>query len=187
MKTVAFSKAGTRMLVLSVIAAAIWAVAGCGASYNSTAVKSPADAAVPIITCSATPTSVLSGSSAQISTKAMSPLGLPLSYSYGATAGSIASDGTSATLDTQGAAGSITVTCKVVDTKGNAASSTTTVAVQPAASQPPTVSCSANPQAVTLGGSVAVTAVASSPEGRPLTYSWSASSGTISGTGNKAT
>ena len=75
----------------------------------------------------------------------------------------------------------------MVDTKGNAASSTTTVAVQAAASQPPTVSCSANPAAVTLGGSVAITAVASSPEGRPLTYSWSASSGTISGTGNTAT
>ena len=40
---------------------------------------------------------------------------------------------------------------------------------------------------MTLGGSVAITAVASSPEGRPLTYSWSASSGTISGNGNKAT
>ena len=177
MKAVAFSEAGSRILVLSVIAAAIWAIAGCGVSYNSTAGKSPAESAVPIITCSANPTSVLSGNSAQISTKAMSPLGLPLSYSYGATAGSIASEGTSATLDTQGTAGSITVTCKVVDTKGNAASSATTVAVQPAASQPPTVSCSANPAAVTLGGSVTITAVASSPEGRPLTYSWSASSG----------
>jgi hypothetical protein len=187
MKKVTFLKAGSRMLVLSIIGASIWAVGGCGASYNSTGVKSPADAAVPIITCSATPTSVLSGSSAQISTKALSPLGLPLSYSYGATAGSIASDGTSATLNTQGTAGSITVTCKVVDTKGNAASSTTTVAVQAAASMPPTVSCSANPQAVTLGGSVGVTAVASSPEGRPLTYSWSASSGTITGTGNTVT
>ena len=187
MKTVAFSEACGRILVLAVIAASIWAVAGCGASYNSTAVKGPADAAVPIVTCSASPASVLSGSSAQISTKALSPLGLPLTYSYGASSGTIASDGTSATLDTQGAAGSITVTCKVVDTKGNAASSTTTVTVQPAASQPPTVSCSANPQAVTLGGSVTVTAVASSPEGRPLTYSWSASSGAISGTGNKVT
>jgi hypothetical protein len=187
MKTVAFSEACSGSLVLAVIAASIWAIAGCGATYNSTAGKSPADAALPIITCSASPTSVLSGSSAKISTKALSPLGLPLSYSYGATAGSIASEGTSATLDTQGTAGSITVTCKVVDTKGNAASSATAVAVQPAASQPPTVSCSANPQAVTLGGSVSATAVASSPEGRPLTYSWSSSSGTISGTGNKVT
>jgi hypothetical protein len=187
MKTVAFSEAGTRILVLSVIAAVIWAIAGCGVSYNSTAVKSPAGSAVPVIACSASPTSVISGNSVQISTKASSPLGLPLSYSYGATAGSVASEGTSATLDTQGAAGSVTVTCKVVDTMGNAASSVTTVAVQPATLQPPTVSCSANPKAVTLGRTAAITAVASSPEGRPLTYSWSASSGTISGNGNTAT
>jgi hypothetical protein len=187
MKAVAFSEAGSRIVVLSVIAGAIWAIAGCGFSYNSAAAKSPAESTVPIITCSANPTSVVSGNSVQISTKATSPLGLPLSYSYGTTAGSIATDGTSATLDTQGAAGSITVTCKVVDTMENAASSATTVAVQAAVSQPPTVSCSANPATITLGGSVAVTAVASSPEGRPLTYSWSTSSGTISGTGNTAT
>ncbi len=187
MKAVAFSKAGTRILAVSVIAAAIWAIAGCGVSYHSTAVKGPAESAVPVITCSASPTSVISGSSVRISAKASSPLGLALSYSYGATAGSVASDGTSATLDTQGAAGSVTVTCKVVDTMGNAASSATTVAVQPAASLPPTVSCSASPAAVTLGGNAALTAVASSPEGRPLTYSWSASSGTISGSGSKAT
>ncbi len=133
MKPVAFSKAGIALLVLSVIAPAIWAIAGCGVSYNSTAAKSPAESSVPIITCTATPTSVMSGSSVQIAAKAMSPLGLPLSYSYGATAGSVASQGASATLNTQGTAGSITVTCKVVDTKGNAASSTTTVAVQAAA------------------------------------------------------
>ena len=145
MKAVAFSEAGSRTLVLSVIAAAIWAIAGCGFSYNSSAVKNPAESAVPVISCSASPAIVVSGNSAQISTKASSPLGLPLSYSYSATAGSIASDGTSATLDTQGAAGSVTVTCKVVDAMGNAASSATTVAVQAAGSQPPTVSCSANP------------------------------------------
>ena len=52
---------------------------------------------------------------------------------------------------------------------------------------PPTVSCSANPSTVVLGGSATITAVATSPEGRPLTYSWTASSGTISGSGNTAT
>jgi Pectate lyase superfamily protein len=54
-------------------------------------------------------------------------------------------------------------------------------------SKPPTISCSATPPIVTLGGSVAIVAAANSPEGRPLTYSWSASSGAISGTGNSAT
>jgi hypothetical protein len=186
MKAILFSKSGITTLLLSAIALAIWAIAGCGLSYNSAAGKSLAEPSLPIITCIANPTSVISGTSVQIAARAMSPLGLPLSYSYGATAGSVTSHGASATLDTQGTTGSITVTCKVVDTQGNAASSTTTVAVQVAESQPPTVSCSANPAAVTLGGGVAITAVASSPEDRPLSYSWSASSGTISGTGNVA-
>ena len=58
---------------------------------------------------------------------------------------------------------------------------------KPVAPLPPTISCLATPPIVTLGGSVAIAAAANSPEGRPLTYSWSASSGTISGTGNSAT
>ena len=56
-----------------------------------------------------------------------------------------------------------------------------------AAPLPPTIRCLVTPPTVTLGGSVAIAAAANSPEGRPLTYSWSASSGTISDTGNSAT
>ena len=187
MKDLAFSHVGTRTPTICAMALAICAITGCGVSYNSTTEKGPMDSSTPIITCSANPMSIVSGNSAQIEAKAMSPLGLPLTYSYGATGGSLTSQGDSATLDTQGASGSIAVTCKVVDTKGNAASFITTLVVEPNESAPPTISCSANPSAVTLGGSVAVTAAASSPEGRPLTYSWSASSGTISGNGNTAT
>ena len=127
------SKSRHHDLVLSAIAPVIWAIAGCGFSFSiPAAAKSPAESSLPTISCLANPTSVISGSSVQIAAKAMSPLGLPLSYSYGATAGSVASQGASATLDTQGTAGSISVTCKVVDTQGNAASSTTAIAVQAA-------------------------------------------------------
>jgi hypothetical protein len=186
MKKLAFSRVG-EIVIPCAMALAICAVTGCSVSFNSTAGMSSTNSSTPTITCSANPTSVISGNSAQISTKAVSPLGLPLAYSYGATGGSLINQGASATLDTQGASGNIAVTCKVVDTKDNAASFTTTVAVQPATSSPPTIRCSASPSAVTLGGSVSVTAVASSPEARPLTYSWSASAGTISGNGDTAT
>jgi len=52
---------------------------------------------------------------------------------------------------------------------------------------PPTVSCSASPTRVDMGGSSTVTASGMSPQNRALTYSYSATSGSISGTSSTAT
>jgi len=52
---------------------------------------------------------------------------------------------------------------------------------------PPTVSCSANPTDLQPGGTATITAQGVSPQNRPLTYSFSASAGQISGSGNTAT
>ena len=52
---------------------------------------------------------------------------------------------------------------------------------------PPTLSCSANPTTVQPGGTATITAQGVSPQNRPLTYTFSASAGQISGTGNTAT
>jgi hypothetical protein len=187
MKGSLVSFVGKTTLILSAMAAMIYTLAGCGVSFNSAAEKDVTGSSAPIVSCTANPTSIMSGNSAVISTKAISPLGLPLTYSYNTTGGSLTSEGQSATLNTQGASGNVAVTCKVVDTKGNAASSMATIVVAPDESSSPTVSCSANPSAVTVGSSATITATASSPEGRPLVYSWSAFSGTISGNGNIAT
>jgi Bacterial Ig-like domain (group 2) len=54
-------------------------------------------------------------------------------------------------------------------------------------SQPPSVSCSANPSIVTPGGEAVITAVGSSPQGFPLSYSYRASVGSIGGTNTTAT
>jgi hypothetical protein len=187
MKVAGSSHFVTAILILCAGAVAICAITGCGFSNNSAAEKNLVNSFLPVVTCSANPTSVVSGGSSKISATAVSPLGLPLSYSYDATGGSLTNQGNSATLDTQGASGNITVTCKAVDTKGNTGSFTTTVGVVPPVSGPPTIGCSANPAAVTLGGSATITAVANSPEGATLSYSWKASSGTILGNGNVAT
>ena len=142
----------------------------------------------PTISCSANPKAVTSGGTAAITARASSPEARPLTYSWSASSGTISGNGNKATLNTSGAtAGTIKVTCKVADDQGSTASATTSVTVNAPVSSPPTNSCSANPKAVTLGGTAAITARASSPEGRPLTYGWSASSGTISGNGNTAT
>ena len=64
---------------------------------------------------------------------------------------------------------------------GNAPSATTGLAVQPTGSVEPSVSCLANPSQIAEGGTVEIVTEASSPERLPLTYSWSASAGTIYG------
>ncbi len=185
---IAFSKLGGRTLRVCALAFAIVAITGCSASFNAAEVKGTTSASDPIVNCSAASTNVMSGSNAVISAKAVSPLGLPLTYSYGSSAGSLTSQGNSATLNTQGTSGSIVVTCKAVDTRGNAASAKTTLAVQPTPSAPIPITCQANPSTVAVGSFVDIVTLASSPEDRPLTYSWSASAGTIyGGSEDKAT
>ena len=53
--------------------------------------------------------------------------------------------------------------------------------------QPPTISCSANPSTVAPGESSTITSTANSPQNRPLTYSYSSTAGSISGTSSTAT
>ncbi len=52
--------------------------------------------------------------------------------------------------------------------------------------EPPTISCSANPTTIKPGESATVTSVGMSPQNRPLTYSYSATGGTVAGTGTTA-
>ena len=84
----------------------------------------------PTITCSANPSTAVSGTDIAISTVASSPQNRPLTYSYTATAGVIASTGPTAVLSTAGLSPStITVTCNVVDDLGKTASATTDVII----------------------------------------------------------
>jgi hypothetical protein len=53
--------------------------------------------------------------------------------------------------------------------------------------EPPTVSCLANPSVLKPGESSTITSTATSPQNRPLTYTYSATTGTISGDGSTVT
>jgi hypothetical protein len=53
--------------------------------------------------------------------------------------------------------------------------------------EPPTISCSANPTTLKPGDSSSVIATGLSPQNRPLTYSYTATAGSVSGSGNTAT
>ena len=99
-------------------------MADCSAPYTIKAFEPPT------VSCSANPSTVAPGDSATITATGSSPQNRPLTYSYSASAGSVTGSNSTATLSTAGAApGSITVTCNVVDDKGQTASSTTTVTV----------------------------------------------------------
>ena len=117
-------------------------MADCTAAYTIKAFEPPT------ISCSANPSTVAPGDSSTITANGVSPQNRPLTYSYSATAGSITGNTSTATLSTTGAApGTITVTCNVVDDKGQTASQTTTVTVNapPAPPAPQTSAlCSIN-------------------------------------------
>jgi hypothetical protein len=84
----------------------------------------------PTLTCSANPSTAVSGTDIAIGTSASSPQNRPLTYSYTATAGVIASTGPTAILTTAGLApGTITVTCNTVDDLGQTAKATTDVII----------------------------------------------------------
>jgi outer membrane protein OmpA-like peptidoglycan-associated protein len=116
-----------------------------------------------------------------------------VTYAWTGTGGQVMGKDTTAQIDTKDAApGSYTVTAHVTDPKmkaNNEASCSATYTIQPLPPKnPPTMSCTASPSSVQAGASVTVTCNCTSPDGVPVTVSnWTASSGTVSGSGNTAT
>jgi hypothetical protein len=85
----------------------------------------------PTISCSADPTTIKPGETSTITATGVSPQNLPLTYSYSASAGTIAGNGTTAVYTSTGApTGAVGITCKVSDDKGNTASADTTVTIE---------------------------------------------------------
>jgi outer membrane protein OmpA-like peptidoglycan-associated protein len=108
--------------------------ASCSARFT---VKMPHP---PEISCSADPASVRTGGNSTITSRASSPDGRRLSYSYTASSGDISGNGDTATLSTRSAQpGRITVTCNANDDRNPAlaASSTTSVNVEAPPPPPP--------------------------------------------------
>jgi len=113
-----------------------------------------------------------------------------LTYAWASTGGKVESKDTGATIDTNGVSGgSYTATATVTDPKAkknNMASCTSNFTVKPL--NPPQVSCSASPSSVQAGGSATITCTCTSPDNVPVTVGgWTASGGSISGSGNSAT
>ena len=102
------------------------------------------------------------------------------------------SDAQSARIDTTGvAAGSYTANATITDAKmkkGGSATCAANYSVKAKPMNPPQVSCSVNPSTVQNGSPSTITTTATSPDGAQITgITYTASAGSISGTGNTAT
>jgi len=109
-------------------------------------------------------------------------------YTWTSTGGQINGTADTANISTANlAAGDYTVTGHVSEGPRPYEQATCTAGFHIRAYEPPTISCSANPSTVMPGDSSTITSVATSPQNRPLTYSYSASSAQINGTTATAT
>jgi hypothetical protein len=140
-------------------------------------------------TCSASPAEAFPGDPVTVTGNAqnLNPKKTP-TYSWTATGGKVSGTSSTANVDTADLnPGTYTVTGHVTEGNkpGQSADCNATFTVKPF--EPPTVSCSANPTTVNPGDSSTITAQGVSPQNRPLTYSYSASSGQVSGSNNTAT
>jgi outer membrane protein OmpA-like peptidoglycan-associated protein len=103
-------------------------------------------------------------------------------YTWTSDGGTISGTTNTATIDTKSAnPGSYTAKGHVSEgTKpGEMADCSAPFTIK--AFEPPTVSCSANPSTVSPGDSATITASGTSPQNRPLTYSYSSTAGSVSG------
>ena len=147
----------------------------------------------PTIACSANPTTVFPGDPVTVTATA-SGLNPKENAVYSWSGDGVSGTGTTATVATGSLApGSYTVKCGVKEGKPGkeglkpwqVADASTTFTVKDF--EPPTVSCSANPTTINPGDSATVTANGVSPQNRPLTYSFTATAGTVNGSGSTGT
>jgi outer membrane protein OmpA-like peptidoglycan-associated protein len=137
--------------------------------------------------CSANPTNVFPGEPIMVTGTAMN-LNPKRTATYSWTSSGGAVNGSSSTVTVSNRTpGGYTVNGHVTEGSraGQSADCTASYTVQDFA--PPTISCSASPSTLNPGDKSAITAAGVSPQNRQLTYSYSAASGTISGTGASAT
>jgi hypothetical protein len=148
----------------------------------------------PTASCSVQPTEVMVGEpiTASVTASNFNPKHT-VTYAWSGNGGQVTGKDTTAQIDTTNAApGSYVVTAHVMDAKAktaNEASCSANYTIKPLPPKnPPTMSCSASPSNVQTGSPVTVTCSCTSPDNVPVTVSnWTATGGTVSGSGNTAT
>ncbi|HXY00708.1 MAG TPA: OmpA family protein [Candidatus Limnocylindrales bacterium] len=143
----------------------------------------------PVAACSANPTSVYQGTTdpVAIHVAASDPDNDPLTFTYSTTGGSV--DGTGPDVrwsPANLALGTYTVNVKVDDGRGGSATCAADIAITKRPNRPPVISCAPERSPIIAGERVAIKSNASDPDGDPITYSYSAAGGQVSGSGASA-
>jgi opacity protein-like surface antigen len=125
-----------------------------------------------------------SGDSVGVTAMASDPDNDPLNYAWSASGGSVDGAGSQVRWLSAGTtAGSYTVTAHIDDGHGGTAACSADIRVEPKPNRPPTITCSADRSLVFAGERIHITCIASDPDGDPLTYTWHADAGKITGNG----
>ena len=143
----------------------------------------------PVAACSANPTSVFAGSgdTVAIHVNASDPDNDPLTYTYTASSGTVDGTGPDARWNSTGLSeGTYTVTTQVSDGKGGTASCATDIKVEARPNRPPTASLAVERSPILPGEHTGITCTGNDPDNDPLTYTYSASGGQVTGTGSSA-
>jgi len=138
--------------------------------------------------CSVNPASVYRGDSVAVSGTALNlDPAKTAAYTWSADGGTIAGNSSTATIDTANATpGTYTVKGHVSESDSAAENADCTATYVVKMFEPPTVSCTANPSAVISGAPSTITTVGISPQNRPLTYIYTSTAGTVTGSGSTA-
>jgi len=142
----------------------------------------------PSATCSLQPSEVFAGEEVVVTASGsnFNPKST-VRYSWSGMQVKVSGTDASARIDTIGLQpGSYGATASLSDGSKNGVASCSAkfIVKQP---RPPVIACSSNPPSVQTGGTSTISSIASSPDRRGLTYSYSASSGDISGNTATAT
>lgn len=144
------------------------------------------------LACSASPASVFPGEPITVTAEAGN-LDPKLNAIYSWSGSGASGNGTTTTIQTSALEpGNYTVKGQVKEGKsgkeglkpGQSADCSASFTVK--AFEPPTISCAVNPTTIKPGDTATVTSTAMSPQNRPLTYSYTATGGSISGSGTTA-
>lgn len=124
------------------------------------------------VSCSVSPEQITQGEKATAKSSVVAPKKDKITYTWTSNGGKITGAQDTATYDSTGVnPGKYPITVTVADKHKRSATCSTNVTVEKKY-LPPTVACSVSSNSVQVGGSSTVTAKANSPDGSPLTYSW---------------
>ena len=141
----------------------------------------------PTAACSVQPTEVFAGEpvTATASGFNFNPK-RTVQYAWSGSGVKVSGSSASIQIDTNGLLpGSYQITANLSDgSRAGEASCNTRFTVKQ--SNPPSISCSSSPAILQVGGTSNITSIATSPDGRSLTYSYTASAGSITGNTSSA-